>query len=63
MKEVLKLVSVADYPEFRKRVIEATQWTRVQYNERKNGRVKISHVEREALRGIAEQIKQEGGAK
>lgn len=62
MKEVLKFVSVSDYPKFKEMVMEVTKWSRTQYNDRKTGRIKISHVERQVLRGIAEQIKKEGGA-
>lgn len=60
MREVLKLVSVEDYSEFKKRVIERTHWTRTQYNDRKIGRIQISYIDREVLLEIAEQLRKEG---
>ena len=56
MKEFLDKVTVSEYNLFRKKVMERTHWSRVQYNDRKIGRVKISPLERDILNEVLNEM-------
>lgn len=59
MKEILKLVSVAEYEEFRKRAMESTGWNRTQYSDRKIGRTKLTFLERKELLHVVQEMHRE----
>lgn len=56
MKKILERVSVINYPEFRKRALEATEWSANQYNSRRTGRTELTPLERKTLEQIADEL-------
>ncbi len=57
MNEILKNVAVPDENIFRTRALEELGWTRDQYNNRVQGRTRVTPAERAILLKIAEEIK------
>lgn len=49
MKEILKYVSYADYEDFKKRVLEESEWTLNIFRNKKYGKTKTTKLE---LRGL-----------
>lgn len=57
MNEILKNVAVTDESLFRTRALVELGWTRDQYNNRVQGRTRVTPAERAILLKIAEEIK------
>lgn len=57
MNEILKNVAVTDECLFRTRALAELGWTRDQYNNRVQGRTRVTPAERAILLKIAEEIK------
>lgn len=56
MEELLKQVSVADFPTFKEEAMKKLGWTRQQFNDRKIGRIKIHPLEMKELQKIVKRI-------
>lgn len=56
MEDILKEVSVSEYHIFRKECMERLNWNRTQYNDRRNGRIKIHPLELEVIRHIVSEL-------
>lgn len=56
MKNLLKKVSVLDYSKFRQLAKQKCGWTERMYQERRNGRTQLTHLERIALEEIINQL-------
>ena len=56
MKELLKQISVVDYPAFREKMMQRAGWSYPQYNARLVGKVKLSQLEREAVQQVIDEI-------
>lgn len=56
MNEILKKVPYPDYNDFRERAMEKLHWSRDQYNNRYQGRTRITYAERAILLQIAAEI-------
>ena len=58
MEEILRQVTVAEYPLFRQRVLSCSRlnWSRTQFTDRKNGRIKVHPLELEVLQQIVNEI-------
>ena len=59
MDEILKKVSVADEATFRARALQELGWTRNQYNNRVQGRTRVTPAERVILLNIANKIRKQ----
>jgi hypothetical protein len=57
MEKYLKRVSVADYKQWRTRVMEKAQWTEQQFSDRKTGRVRLSAAEEAVLEETTNELK------
>lgn len=57
MYEILKKVAVTDENLFRERAMATLEWSRDQYNNRVQGRTRVTPAERAILLKIAEEIK------
>lgn len=57
MKEILKQVSVADEKLFKEAALKRLGWSRDQYNNRVQGRTRLTSAERAILLNVAEEIK------
>lgn len=57
MDEILKNVAVTDEDLFRMRALKELGWTRDQYNNRRQGRTRVTPAERAILLQIAKEIK------
>lgn len=56
LKELIKELRHVDYPEFRNRVMDRCAWSINQYNDRYNGRTKLTASEREVITNILEDM-------
>lgn len=56
MQKILQQVSYADYETFRKMALERCGWTVQKYNFRKQGRTKLTELERQELQKIADEL-------
>lgn len=59
MKDLLQKISVLDYLTFRERAIKECCWTKLQYQERRNGRIKLRPLERKIIENIINDINQQ----
>ncbi len=59
MDEILKKVSVMDEAAFRARALQELGWTRDQYNNRVQGRTRVTPAERVILLKIADKIRKQ----
>jgi hypothetical protein len=57
MKEILKQVSVTDEKLFKEAALKRLGWSRDQYNNRVQGRTRLTSAERAILLNVAEEIK------
>ena len=59
MDEILKKVSVLDESSFRAQALKELGWTRDQYNNRVQGRTRVTPAERVILLKIADKIQKQ----
>lgn len=59
MKEFLKRVSAFHYQAFREQAMRECNWNYQQYNNRRQGRTKITPLEAEKLEAIIKQLARE----
>lgn len=52
MNEILRLVTVAEFDEFRLRAMKELGWSKWQFNDRRNGRTKLHPLELRELHRI-----------
>lgn len=56
LKEFLHQVTVADYKLFKQQVIERCRWKEQQYQDRMNGRVKLTALEKEIVSQVVAEL-------
>lgn len=59
MEEILRLVTVAEYDDFKMRVMQGLKWTRMQYSDRKQGRIKTHPLEIKEMYRILNDMRKE----
>lgn len=56
MDTILQQITVSEYDEFKRLVRERLGWSRTQYNDKKNGRLKIHPLELRELQAIVDDL-------
>lgn len=59
MEEILRLVTVAEFNEFKARVMNRLGWSRTQFNDRKLGRIKVHSLELKKMHIILQRMREE----
>lgn len=59
MEEILKLVTVSEYSEFKNRVMKRFGWSFSYFSDRKNGRIKVHPLELREMYLILDELRAE----